>query len=443
MIACALVTALFLASAVLVPTIVRRLKLPPRNKKILAAAILFSLFAKLAVTQFSIVTMPELAYQGDYATWKTVAGLMAEHKNIYVERSDGFCDVPYLSCYNFAPAWAWIALGLDRISTFLHGQTIAAFRLTLTAFLAATDVLIALVLAGEYSYTAALVYLLAPVIMWTEAYEGNFNNLALLVALLAWVLIRWEKPTSRAVFLSAVLTGLSLTIKHILALFPVWLLFYKPLGKLRHRLAYAAIAYGIFFCSFLPWWFDPASRNGIMERVFRYNGNYGFSVVGRVTAVLVPISRLDAAFHWLPLLSAFKLFWLILLIVIGMLAAKRNTNELLLCYLLALYGFSIGLFDEYLMIPLRDFLQIMGQLGIYAVVGGSDGNQDCFTAHVSSQPASPGYFGRPLRMAVYLGVALDDPGLCQPVVHHCFSGAPLARSLRSRNESADAGHDTA
>jgi hypothetical protein len=80
MIACALVTAFFLSSEPLVPILVRRLVLPPRKKKILVAAIIFSVFAKLAVTQLSIATMPESV--GDYTTWKTVAGLMAEHKSV-------------------------------------------------------------------------------------------------------------------------------------------------------------------------------------------------------------------------------------------------------------------------------------------------------------------------------------------------------------------------
>ena len=205
-------------------------------------------------------------------TWKIVAGLMAGRKSVYAESSDDFCFVPDRSCYNFAPAWAWIVFGLDRLSSLLHGQTIVAFRFALTAFLATTDVLIALVLAYGYSYTAALVFLLAPLFLWIEAYEGPFNNLALLVALLAWFLIRKKEPTSQAVFLSAELTGLSLVIKHILALFPLWLLFYRPLGKLRARLAYAFIAYGIFFCSFLPWWGDPGRVQGSSREYFAITG---------------------------------------------------------------------------------------------------------------------------------------------------------------------------
>ena len=270
MIACALVITFFLSSAALVPILVRRLVLPPRKKKILIAAIIFSVFAKLTVTQLSIATMPKSGR--DYTTWKTVAGLMAEHKSVYAESSDHFCQVPDRGCYNFAPVWAWIVFGLDGLSNLLHGETIGAFRLALTAFLATTDVLIGLVLVYGYSYTAALVFLLAPLFLWIETSQGNFNNLALLVALLAWLTIRKKQPTSQAVFLSAVLTGLSLIIKHILALFPLWLLFYKPLGKLRDRLVYAAIAYGIFFCSFLPWWGDPVSRAGIIGEYFAIMG---------------------------------------------------------------------------------------------------------------------------------------------------------------------------
>src|SRR5262245_50525421 len=94
MIACGVVTAFFLSSAVFVPILLRRLVLPPRKKKILAATIIFSVLAKLTVTLLSIATLPNSV--GDYATWKTVAGLMAEHKSIYAESSNaaGYCVVP-------------------------------------------------------------------------------------------------------------------------------------------------------------------------------------------------------------------------------------------------------------------------------------------------------------------------------------------------------------
>jgi hypothetical protein len=169
MIACILVTAFFLLSAVLVPVLVRRLVLPSRKKKILVAAIIFSVLAKLVVTQVFIAALGPNP-QSDINTWKYVAGLMAKHKNVYTERSvaDDFCVTSDGGCYNFAPAWAWIVFGLDRLSNLLHGRTIASFRFALTAFLATTDVLIALVLACQYSYTAALVFLLSPLFIWLE-----------------------------------------------------------------------------------------------------------------------------------------------------------------------------------------------------------------------------------------------------------------------------------
>src|SRR5262245_54502059 len=96
-IAFALVTAFFLLSAAVMPIVVRRLVLPPRKKKILVAACVFSVYAKMAVTLLSIATIPEA--RADYTTWKTVAGLMAEHKSIYAETNDKLCRVSDRGCY--------------------------------------------------------------------------------------------------------------------------------------------------------------------------------------------------------------------------------------------------------------------------------------------------------------------------------------------------------
>jgi hypothetical protein len=231
------------------------------------------------------------------------------------------------------------------------------FHVLVAAFLATIDVLIGLALAMAYSHTAAVVFLLAPVGLLISGFHSQFENVAVLCALLAWLIVRGGRPGPAALVVSAGLTGLSLVVKHIMFLFPLWLMFWSPLGKLRYRVLYAGIAYAVFFCSFIPWWEDPASRAGIVNNVFGYNSTYGDSTYGSSLApmtvsLFLPIRSIDASFQWIPVVRRFKALWMGLMLAAGVALVRRGAHELFLLYLMALYAFTPAMAEQYTAIPL-------------------------------------------------------------------------------------------
>jgi hypothetical protein len=343
---CAGVIAFFLASAVLLPVILFRSSLTRRERKVFLAICLLSIAAKMALAT--------LGHNFDVDSWKLVTGYLEQGKSVY--------SATYRWPYGPAlfPAFA----GLDRIVHFLYpssGDAIhmvgpntgEALHVALAAFLATIDVLIALTLALAYSYSAAVFFLLCPIVLIISGFHSQVDNVAVLAALLAWLLIRKGQPNTSRWLKSAVLLGLSLTIKHILIFFPIWLLFWKPLGAMRTRLTYLAIAYGLFFLSFLPWLVDPASRAGIVQHVAGYKSFYGNSLLGIVTQWFIGIQSIDAFFAWLPGVDAFKTLWMGFLVILGIIAARRSQiSELFLVYLMILYSLSMAIADQYLAIPM-------------------------------------------------------------------------------------------
>jgi hypothetical protein len=332
--ACAAVIGFFLSSVVIVPTLLRRSALPASERNLFITVIIFSVSTKMVLAT--------VGTRVDIEAYRTFANLVEQGKSLYAS----------IGYYAYAPVWAWIVSGLDRLALLLHCEAGQGFHVLVAALLAVTDVLIAIVLLSEYSFVAAILFLLSPVGFAISGFLSQFDNLALLVALMAWMIIREGRPKPTMLVISAFLAGFSLTIKHDIFLFPLWLVFWKPLGNLPRRILYAAIAYSLFFGSFLPWWKDPISRAGIIQNVFGYNSEYGRSLFGRTTELFVSISSIDSFFRWVPAFSGFKLMWIGLMVLIGIAIARRCVHELFLYYLLALYAFAPSIYVQYMLVAM-------------------------------------------------------------------------------------------
>jgi hypothetical protein len=316
----------FVLAPVIAAIGLRRSSLQTREKKLLAVAMIFSVLAK--------VGLAAMGHNNDVDAYRVVSGIVAQGRSVYANTNR----------YNYAPIWAWLVSGFGRLAGPGAGE---GFHLWCAAFLAAVDVMIGLAIARAYSWVAAMIYLLSPIGLLISGFHSQFDNVAVLLALLAWLPIRAGKPKPAKLISSSVVMGLSLVVKHVLFLFPIWLVFWRPLGKLRYRILYAGVAYGLFGGSFLPWWGDPASRAGIVKNVFGYSAPYANSLLGAGIELLAPVRSLDPS-----VFSGFKALWMGLMIAVGIALARKGARDLYLFYLMVVYASSPALAVQYAAVPM-------------------------------------------------------------------------------------------
>jgi hypothetical protein len=295
-----------------------------------------TVFALAALTSLALkLVLATRGHNFDLDSYGIVASLVLHGKSVYANTVR----------YNYGPLWAFILAGLKQISTFLPAMRGETFHVTVAAFLGVTDVAMAAALSTKYRYGAGIFLLCCPASIFLTGYHSQFENFTLLAGLASWLLIHNGSASTRRLVLAAGLQGISLVIKHVLFLFPLWIFFWTKLGSWRKRAAYVLISYGIFGLSFLPWMFDPPSRAGIIRNVFLYRSEFTYS-----------ISQLLASISFLALLTKAEsailtLAWIVVVMVAGTIVARRKV-DLFVMYLLAMFTFSPALRDQYLAIAL-------------------------------------------------------------------------------------------
>jgi hypothetical protein len=319
-----------LATAIVVVRL-RRSALETQQKWLLAGAMVFSVLAKVALAR--------IGHNYDVESYRLVGNILARGGSVYANTGR----------YNYGPIWAWLVAGFGCLAGTGGGEH---FHVWIAAFLAIVDVLICMAIASAYSWIGAMVFVLSPIGLLISGFDSQFDNLAVLIGLYAWLQVRAGKPKPTTLIASSICLGISLIVKHILFLFPIWLVFWKPLGRLRCRILYAAIAYGLFAGAFLPWWNDPPSRAGIVQNVFRYSGQLGNSWVGYAIQVFMPMSSLTDLLASIHIIGGLKTLWTGLMVAAGVPLASSGKRELYLYYLMLLCASSPTYVVHYIAIPM-------------------------------------------------------------------------------------------
>jgi hypothetical protein len=233
------------------------------------------------------------------------------------------------------------------------------------AFVSLIDVAIAGVLVKRNNRAAALLYLCSPMSMIISGYHNQFDNLALLFALVALTYVE-SRPAYKTgdrdwglnfkqIAVMAALIGVSLCAKHVLIFFVVWLLLSKQL-TLRSKVILAVVPFALFFGSFLP--YLPLGAEGIAGNVFFYSPSmnaptYYLFLGGPVLSLLTHTDRI------------FQKLFFVLIASAGLLLRKKTLPDLLLFYLLLLVFFSSTIYPQYLIIPLLPLAMYRNRFWIY------------------------------------------------------------------------------
>ena len=171
----------------------------------------------------------------DFDSYCIVGEISGNFRNVYAETTR----------YNYAPFFFCVQGVLYRLSQINPESWTTIYRVLIVAVLTTVDVCIAIFIAKKYSYSKAIIFFLNPVSIIITGYHNQFDNIAVLFALISILFFNYEKRIDKRDVLFVVLFSLSLVVKHILFLLPVFILFMYKL-PVRKRVLYSFAA-PIFF----------------------------------------------------------------------------------------------------------------------------------------------------------------------------------------------------
>lgn len=298
------------------------------------------------VVTLGIVLRLWAALQGhnfDVDSYRIVADIVASGGNVYAETRR----------YNYGPIWFHILHYLDMIP-WPGVDALTSLRIKVAEFLTVVDLCIYFFLLRRYSNTVAALFFLNPISILITGYHSQFDNLAVLLALIA--VAGYHEEKSVGVRLACLIgIGLSLSVKHILFVFPVWLAFRERVWS--RRLFVLLVPYLIFMSGFL--FYLPQGLQGIISNVFLYKSfnNAPF------WAIFAP----NIVFNAAPKIHLF----ICALALLGMWARRKSPLESLHLYLIALVTFSSAIANQYLSIPTASIAVFWNwAYALYSIVGG-------------------------------------------------------------------------
>lgn len=260
----------------------------------------------------------------DLDSYQIVLGIVDHGGNVYVNTER----------YNYGPIWFHVIHVLNLLAW--HNPVV--FRYLLAGFLSVVDVGIFSILWRKFGRGAACLFFLNPISVIISGYHGQFDNLAILLALLAVLLLgdEFNQPIGRRKLLGLFVLGLSLATKHVFFAFPFWLAV-KQKGILQ-KLGMILIPISLFLLSFVPYWHEGSQ--GIIQHVFRYDSNHTEYFYN----LFVPAG--------MDYLFSSRTVWFFLLLVFAFICKTKNLMESLLVYICVLVATAPATTNQYLAIPI-------------------------------------------------------------------------------------------
>ena len=300
---------------------------------------IYILVAAIAFAERALLS--SVGHHFDLESWWIVSGIVQAGDSVYANTHR----------YNYGPCWGYMLAVLRWLSQQTGPDTIERFHLFVSSFLSLFDIGIAIILGRRFGLIAYVFFLLNPIGIMLTGYRSHMDNVAILFGLAAWEIFAYRALSIKTILLSGILLGLSLSTKHILIAFLVWLPFLRRpvLKNTLPAMAISCVAGGLFLLSFTPWLFDPASLQGIRKHVIEYSSTEGFSIIFALKTFTTDYLGLSSL-SGVPLRTIF----IVLLSAAGPLVAifTKAWQRAFYIYLLAVFALSSGTADQYLAVPL-------------------------------------------------------------------------------------------
>jgi hypothetical protein len=302
----------------------------------------FWLLTILAIGIALRLVMPMRGSNFDMESYRIVADIVAKGGDVYSETSR----------YNYGPIWFHILHALDALP-WTVGDKLTALHWKVACFLTLVDVGICLSLFRRYGVTVAALFFLNPISIMITGYHSQFENFAILLGIVSVGMLDREKGT-KWIWGGLIVLGLSLSVKHILFLFPLWLAFKQKCWS--RKLLFVGVPYAIFLGGFS--FYLPRDAHQILKNVFLYRS---WNNAPLWTDLAPGFVR-----HFVP---SFALF-VATMLILGLLWRPLRAIESLHFYLISLVAFSSAIANQYLAICIPSIAtQWNWAYGIYTFIG--------------------------------------------------------------------------
>ena len=299
-----------------------------RSRRVLLTAVIAIAVAAAIAMRFWMMTFGN---NFDFESYQIVAEIRTGGSNVYANTER----------YNYGPPWFLILGWLWNVAT-LTPRPVGIFRVEIVALLTAADLALAWILYRRHGVAAGIIMLLAPIGIIISGYHNQFDNVAIVVGIVAVLIMRDQRrgPMGLNEWAGLGLLALSLSLKHVLIVFPLWLAIRQE--SWWRRSVYLVLPLLLFAASFGPW-LSGGGWTGIVDNVFGYRS----SGTAPLLSAVLQGSIADEA-----LLTLASVIIVAALGVGAWLTRRIPISEALFAYLLIVVVFAPGMANQYFAIPL-------------------------------------------------------------------------------------------
>jgi hypothetical protein len=300
-----------------------------------------------------------LGHNYDMTCWEVASDLVVSGQNVYANTTP--------RQYNYGPAWFLLLGALKWFVRAIHAGHPEAFHVAVAAALSAADVTIGLLLwRRTRSLIASAFFLLNPVSALITGYHTQADTLAIAYAYGAWAVLRPQQPdadlesanvrqsSNLRVLCASALLAMSLLTKHLMVLFPIWILMSRRvIPDLRRRVMFFAATFALTVIGFVPFAFAPGAWEGIKANVLRYQSFPATNaLLVRAINWVMPFEHVNAALRRVPMVNGIRGVFMAAMVGVGFVVARKRPGLMFHYYLLALVTLTSAMADQYLAIPI-------------------------------------------------------------------------------------------